>query len=522
MDGAGRTLAERYRLVEVIGRGGMGTVYRALDLRLRRTVAVKVLAGTLADQDPTSVARFEREARAAAALNHPAVVAVYDAGADRAERFIVMELVAGRSLEAILHEQGSLDPEQSARIASRVADALAAAHAAGIVHRDIKPANVMLAPDGSVKVLDFGIARAMDGTALTMNASVLGTAAYMSPEQALGDPVDGRSDIYSLGCVLYALLAGRPPFTGEAVAAVLNQHANVPPSPLALDNRRVSPELAALVMQMLAKAPEDRPQSAAEVRDRLGFAGSQRPTTRPTEPIAPVPRAAPDAAPTARLHDTTPTRLLAPAARHPRRRLIPAIVVAALALMIVVAALALDGGAGQKRATVPRTATRPRTHTTATTTATQAGPPTTATTTPTAPVKPPTVSAAAAALTALATQDVQSNTIDQQAAQQIQAGLSNVLNAYDMGQAKQTQQQLMQLSKQISMLEQHGDISSSASPAIQTTFASLVSAIARAAPVASRPGAQQPPGQSGSASGPGAQPPGHEKHGKGPKGPKDH
>jgi serine/threonine-protein kinase len=210
MDETHQRLADRYELGEVIGRGGMGTVYRAVDSVLSRPVAVKVLPGALVDHDPTSVARFEREARAAAALNHPAVVAVYDTGADDTSRFIVMELIVGRGLEAILRQDGPLDPDRAAAIATRVADALAAAHAAGIVHRDIKPANVMVASDGTVKVLDFGIARAIDGTTLTQSARVLGTAAYMSPEQASGQPADERSDIYSLGCVLYAMLAGHP------------------------------------------------------------------------------------------------------------------------------------------------------------------------------------------------------------------------------------------------------------------------------------------------------------------------
>ena len=227
-----RTLAGRYELGDVIGRGGMGAVYRAIDLVLGRSVAVKMLPGQLTDHDPTSVARFEREARAAAALSHPAVVAVYDTGVDETSRFIVMEFIAGRSLEAIVRAEGRWTLPGPPGIAARVADALAAAHAAGIVHRDIKPANVMIAADGSVKVLDFGIARAMDSTTLTQNASVLGTAAYMSPEQALGKPADERSDIYSLGCVLYALLAGHPPFSGDGAAAILNQHANIAPRPL--------------------------------------------------------------------------------------------------------------------------------------------------------------------------------------------------------------------------------------------------------------------------------------------------
>ena len=327
-----RTLAGRYELAEVIGRGGMGTVYRAVDTVLGRSVAVKLLPGSLADQDPTSVARFEREARAAAALNHPAVVGIYDAGADEDTRFIVMELVSGRSLEAILRDEGRLDPERAAAIAAQAADALAAAHAAGIVHRDVKPANVMVADDGSVKVLDFGIARAMDGTTLTQSSSVLGTAAYMSPEQALGKPADERSDIYSLGCVLYAMLAGHPPFTGDATAAILNQHANIAPAPVRTENARVPPQLDALVMQMLAKSPDDRPQTAAQVRDRLASLGAApRRTTPPT-------------APTARLDRTAVTRTLPTIGRRKRRRWIAAGAVAALALAIVLIALASGGG----------------------------------------------------------------------------------------------------------------------------------------------------------------------------------
>ncbi|MEA2198653.1 MAG: eukaryotic-like serine/threonine-protein kinase, partial [Solirubrobacteraceae bacterium] len=247
----------------------MGTVYRAVDLILGRSVAVKTLPWLLADQDPNNVARFEREARAAAALSHPAVVSVYDTGVDAGTHFIVMELVEGRSLEAVLREHGPIAPERAASIASRVADALAAAHAQGIVHRDIKPANVMLAKDGSVKVLDFGIARAAGASTLTQSASVIGTAAYMSPEQAIGEPADERSDIYALGCVLYALLTGHPPFTGEGSAAVLHQQANSTPRPPRGENHRASPALSALVMEMLAKKPGERPQSAGEVRDRL-------------------------------------------------------------------------------------------------------------------------------------------------------------------------------------------------------------------------------------------------------------
>jgi eukaryotic-like serine/threonine-protein kinase len=272
--GEPRTLAGRYRLDEVIGRGGMSTVYRGTDLALDRVVAVKVALDPLVEQSPVYLARFTREAQAAAAVGHPGVVTVYDAGADGPTRFIVMEYVPGRSLAEILSEREHkpLEPDKAADIAAQAADALSAAHAAGIIHRDIKPGNIMVTPDGSVKVLDFGIARALGGDALTQTATVLGTAAYMSPEQALGQPVDARSDIYSLGCVLYEMLTGEPPFVADVAAAMLHQHVRVEPKPARERNPAISPALNELIMQMLAKSPKDRPQTAAEVRDRLAQA----------------------------------------------------------------------------------------------------------------------------------------------------------------------------------------------------------------------------------------------------------
>ena len=269
--GEPRTLAGRYRLDEVIGRGGMSTVYRGTDLALDRVVAVKVALDPLVEQSPIYLARFTREAQAAAAIGHPGVVTVYDAGADGPTRFIVMEFVPGRSLADILRdrEHKPLEPDQAAHIAGQVADALSAAHAAGIIHRDIKPGNIIVAPDGSVKVLDFGIARALDSHTLTQTATVLGTSAYMSPEQALGQPVDARSDVYSLGCVLYEMLTGEPPFVADVSAAVLHQHVRVEPKPARERNPAIPTALNDLVMQMLAKSPDDRPQTATEVRDRL-------------------------------------------------------------------------------------------------------------------------------------------------------------------------------------------------------------------------------------------------------------
>jgi eukaryotic-like serine/threonine-protein kinase len=284
-----RTLAGRYRLDEVIGRGGMSTVYRGTDLSLDREVAVKVALDPLAEENPVYVARFKREARAAAALSHPGVVTVYDAGADGPTRYIVMELVDGQSLAELLREEPDhrLEPARAARIAEEIADTLAAAHAAGVVHRDIKPGNVMITRDDRVKVLDFGIARTADGVTLTQAASVLGTAPYMAPEQAMGNPADARSDIYSLGCVLYEMLTGRPPFIADLPEAVLHQQVRVQPKPPSERNPAVPPALNALVLEMLAKRPEDRPQTAAAVRDRLAAFLSGDPTA-PTTPIAPV------------------------------------------------------------------------------------------------------------------------------------------------------------------------------------------------------------------------------------------
>jgi eukaryotic-like serine/threonine-protein kinase len=499
MDDAVRTLAGRYELAGVIGRGGMGTVYEARDLVLGRSVAVKLLAGLLADQDPTSIARFEREARAAAALNHPAVVAVYDTGEDDGARFIVMELISGRSLEAILREQGPLEPARAAEIAARVADALAAAHAAGIVHRDVKPANVMIADDGSVKVLDFGIARAIDGTTLTQNAMVLGTAAYMSPEQALGKPADERSDIYALGCVLYALITGRPPFTGDSPAVVLNQHANLAPPPLGPEVSCGSPGLAALVIQMLAKSPDDRPQTAAQVRDRLTSAPA-RPQGTPAATAA-----------TKRLAPTTARRQLPSTAKPGRRRLILAVGLAVLLLVIAVVALAFGGGSPRTtsnarhdtkapKAKTPTTRSRTTTGST-TTTATKPATPTPTQTSSTATTAstpaPQTVSGAAGALTALTTQEAQSGTIDQHAAKQITGAMSDILNSYDMGHTNDVPHKLGDLSQHVAMLEQHGDITSKAAPGINQAVATFSKALASApVPTIQTPGAKpSKPGQ---------------------------
>jgi beta-lactam-binding protein with PASTA domain/predicted Ser/Thr protein kinase len=263
--GPPRVLAGRYRLDEVIGRGGMSTVYRGLDTSLDRVVAVKVAMDPLVERDPVYVARFKREARAAAALSNDGAVTVFDAGHDGPTRFIVMEFVPGRSLADLLREEGPLPPPRAARIAARIADTLAAAHAAGVIHRDIKPGNVMVTRDGTVKVMDFGIARMQTDITAPQTSSVIGTPTYLSPEQAQGQVVDARSDLYSLGCVLYELLAGRPPFTGDTPVAIAYKQVNETPVPPSAHNADIPPRLDAVVMKCLAKNPANRYQSAEEL-----------------------------------------------------------------------------------------------------------------------------------------------------------------------------------------------------------------------------------------------------------------
>ncbi|MFE0735332.1 protein kinase [Streptomyces sp. NPDC058855] len=266
----------RYRLTHRLGRGGMAEVFAAEDVRLGRTVAVKLLRADLAE-DPVSKARFTREAQSVAGLNHHAIVAVYDSGEDvvggRSVPYIVMELVEGRTIRDLLVSAEAPGPEQALIIVSGVLEALAYSHQHGIVHRDIKPANVIITHSGAVKVMDFGIARALHGAQSTMTQTgmVMGTPQYLSPEQALGKAVDHRSDLYATGCLLYELLALRPPFTGETPLSVVYQHVQdtpVPPSDVTQD---APPELDGLVMRSLAKDPDDRFQSAEEMRGLIQY-----------------------------------------------------------------------------------------------------------------------------------------------------------------------------------------------------------------------------------------------------------
>ncbi|MEV4558827.1 Stk1 family PASTA domain-containing Ser/Thr kinase [Kitasatospora sp. NPDC049285] len=269
-----RRLGGRYELGGVLGRGGMAEVYLAHDTRLGRTVAVKTLRADMA-RDPSFQARFRREAQSAASLNHPAIVAVYDTGEDYIDGisipYIVMEYVEGSTLRELLHTGRRLLPERALEMTIGILQALEYSHRAGIVHRDIKPANVMLTRQGNVKVMDFGIARAMGdaGMTMTQTSAVIGTAQYLSPEQAKGETVDARSDLYSTGCLLYELLTVRPPFVGDSPVAVAYQHVREEPAPPSAYDPEVRPEIDAIVLRALAKDRDYRYQSADEMRDDI-------------------------------------------------------------------------------------------------------------------------------------------------------------------------------------------------------------------------------------------------------------
>jgi eukaryotic-like serine/threonine-protein kinase len=267
-------LSDRYELGDILGFGGMSEVHLARDVRLHRDVAVKVLRADLA-RDPSFYLRFRREAQNAAALNHSSIVAVYDTGeAETPEGplpYIVMEYVDGVTLRDIVRNDGPMEQRQAVEVIADACEALNFSHQHGIIHRDVKPANIMISKAGAVKVMDFGIARALadTGNRLTRTSAVIGTAQYLSPEQASGESVDARSDVYSLGCVLYEMLTGKPPFVGDSPVAVAYQHVRKDPVRPSKRNDAISPELDAVVLKSLAKNPENRYQSAADMRTDL-------------------------------------------------------------------------------------------------------------------------------------------------------------------------------------------------------------------------------------------------------------
>ncbi|PRW62343.1 Stk1 family PASTA domain-containing Ser/Thr kinase [Actinopolyspora mortivallis] len=316
-----RLLSNRYEIEDALGYGGMSEVHRGRDVRLGRDVAVKVLRADLA-RDPTFQLRFRREAQNAAALNHPAIVAVYDTGETDSENgplpYIVMEYVSGRTLRDVVKSEGPLAPRRAMEVMADASAALDYSHRNGIVHRDVKPANIMITDSGAVKVMDFGIARAVANgqAAVTQTAAVIGTAQYLSPEQARGETVDARSDVYAAGCVLFELLCGQPPFTGDSPVAVAYQHVREQPDKPSEHNAQVPAALDAVVLKALSKHPDNRYQSAAEMRtDLVRVLSGQRPQ---------APLLVPEGEePTERTEEPQPTRVQPEAAAQPDTAAVP-------------------------------------------------------------------------------------------------------------------------------------------------------------------------------------------------------
>jgi eukaryotic-like serine/threonine-protein kinase len=356
----------RYQVGELLGYGGMAEVHRGRDLRLGRDVAIKVLRSDLA-RDATFQMRFRREAQNAASLNHPAIVAVYDTGEERGPTgetlpYIVMEFVNGRTLKEVLAAEGRLMPRRALEITADICAALDFSHRHGIIHRDIKPGNVMLTQTGQVKVMDFGIARALasGATTMTQTSAVIGTAQYLSPEQARGEAVDARSDVYAAGCVLYELLCGHPPFVGDSPVSVAYQHVREDPRPPSDANRDVTPDIDAVVLKALAKNPLNRYQSAGEMRADVLRAAAGRPVMatpvmRPDDVTAMV-------APPMMRPQGAPTRAMPARVGDAKRRRASAWVLAALSALGVLAVIAVgyglylanqDGNETQQQIAVP-------------------------------------------------------------------------------------------------------------------------------------------------------------------------
>ena len=467
----GRVLADRYAVGELLGRGGMAEVYLATDGVLDRPVAFKVLGGWLAN-DATFVERFRREALAAARISHPNLVAVFDAGSEGDVHYIVMEYVAGETLADVLRREGPLDPIRATRIATNVADALVVAHTARMVHRDVKPANVMRTPDGRTKLMDLGIARSLDGESITRASSILGTAGYVSPEQARGDPVDHRSDIYSLGCVLYEMLTGRPPFEAADPLAVAYKHVHEAPAPPTSLVPSLPLALEAVTLRAMEKDPGARFQSAADLAAALDDRTAPVAVAPATTPLPPVGATTP--LPAGAATDTLPRR----ADRPPRgRRWMPLLLgLAALALLGGLA-FALLGGDPPPGVGDPTGSPSP-----------SASPSRSRSPSPSAlspqPSPPPVdaVQGAVAALQNVVTEGVNDETISSKAAEEIEDKLADALEKFEGGDTEGAIKELEDLEEKVDELVDKDEVANSQEQKLDRAIEDLAEEMFAAAP----------------------------------------
>ena len=447
----GRVLGGRYELGPLLGTGGMASVFEGTDRVLERRVAVKVLHPRIA-RDPSYVERFRREATIAATLSHPGVVSVFDTGEDDGVRFIVMEHVEGHTLAEEIAREGALPPERAAAIGAAVCEALAAAHARGLVHRDVKPGNVMLDAGGRVKVMDFGIARADSADTLTKTAMVMGTAAYLSPEQARGERADPRSDLYALGCVLHAMLTGEPPFSGDSAVAVAGRHLNEEPLPPSRSRRGVPPPLDAVVLRALAKDPADRFPDARAMRaallDAAGDAAGATETSLP--PTRPLPAAG------------------VPGRPDLRRALRVAAVVGAL-LGLVALGYALTSGGEERPGRVTTPPDRPPA-------SVEPEPTTTPSPTPAAP----TAEAALAGLDQLLAAAVASGQIEEKAADKIGDHAHKGFERAREGDPDKAIDEVEKAAQELSKASEKGEVNADAAAVIGAALARLIEAISAA------------------------------------------
>lgn len=443
--GPGRVLGGRYELVSTLGSGGMAVVFLGRDQVLGREVAVKILREQYA-LDPVFLDRFTREALHAASLSHPGLVTIFDAGLDRGTAYIVMEVVLGRTLHDVLLAEGPLAIERAVQIAADVCEVLDVAHRAGVVHRDIKPGNISISDAGRTQVFDFGIARTDGSVALTEVSTVVGTAAYLSPEQAGGGPADSRSDLYAVGCVLMEMLTGSAPFTAETPVALLHHHLHDEPTPPSAARPQVGAALDAVVLALLSKDPSQRPATAAQARHDLLASWAPAPSATRVLPIE--------------TSASEPSR---------RSRAGAVAAAAAAAVIVLVVATALLLGRGDTASTGASPSGSPSGGLPSTSVATPSG------STP-APLVVPSASTVAGALGAVRTviADGEARSlIDPAAVSQLQRAVDEVASAVEKSKGRAAELRAEGLVDLVASLARDGRIHPSAAGALQDVAAQL-------------------------------------------------